>query len=198
MRHYILYRTTLQIFFAIVLILMMFSCNNSKKEEVQQPSVTEQNETKIDDTSKETDAQFLVKATEISLEEIKLGKLAQQIGSTKTVRDLGKMMETEHAKSLAEVTELAKTKMVTIPTAPPFDAEDAYNKLSAKSSVDFDKAYSDMMVNGHQETILLFEKTCNESQDTDIREWATKMLPALKMHLAQAQVAQKESDKNYR
>ena len=197
MRYYIFYRTTLQIFFAIVLILIVFSCNNPKKEEAL-PSVTEQNQTKIDDSSKEADAQFLVKATEISLKDIKIGKLAQQIGSAKKVRDLGKMMEKEHTKSLAEITELAKTKMVAIPTAPSFDAEDAFNKLNAKSSVDFDKTFSDMIVKGHQETIMLFEKTCNESQDTDIREWATKMLPALKMHLEHALAAQKESDKNYK
>jgi len=52
-----------------------------------------------------------------------------------------------------------------------------------------------MMINSHQNAIALFEKTCNESNDTDIREWATKTLPTLKMHLAQAEQAQKEAGK---
>lgn len=195
MKHYNLYKITLQIAFVIVLIAMTYSCFNGKKEAAPLPGVTELNATKIEDSEKTTDVLFLIKATEISLEEIKLGKLAQQIGSTKSVRDIGKMMESEHTKSLAEVTELAKSKNVTIPTSPSFDSEDAYNKLNVKSSVDFDKTFTEMMVNGHQDAIALFETTCNESQDTDIREWATKTLPNLKRHLAHVQSAQTEATK---
>ena len=194
MKHYQLFKITLQITFVIALISLVSSCLSTNKE-VPIESATAVNEAAIEDLGKETDAQFLVKAAEINLDEIRLGKLAQKVGSTKSVRDLGKMMEIEHTKSLAEVTELAKTKTVTIPTAPSFDDEDAYNKLNAKSSIDFDKAYIDMMVNGHQEAVVLFEKTCNESKDIDVREWATKMLPALKMHVEHAQAAQKEGSK---
>ena len=193
MKHYNLYRGILQLAFVLVFTSLVYSCLSSKKEETPLPTPTTVNEATIEDSDKQNDAQFIVKAAEISLMEIKLGKLAQQIGSSKTIRDLGKMMETEHTKSLVEVTELAKTKMITIPTTPSFDAEDAYKTLNTKSSTDFDKAYSDMMVNGHQEAIALFEKTCNDSDDTDIRDWTTKTLPILKMHLTNAQMAQKEA-----
>ena len=193
MKHYNLYRGILQLAFVLVFTSLVYSCLSSKKEETPLPTATDVNEATIDDSDKQNDAQFIVKASEISLMEIKLGKLAQQIGSSKTIRDLGKMMETEHTKSLVEVTEIAKTKMITIPTTPSFDAEDAYKTLNTKSSTDFDKAYSDMMVNGHQEAIALFEKTCNDSDDTDIRDWTTKTLPTLKMHLTNAQMAQKEA-----
>lgn len=195
MKHYQFYKVTLQIAFVIVLISLAFSCLSSKKEEAPMETATDINAATIEDMDKETDAKFLVKATEINLDEIRLGKLAQQAGSTKSVRDLGRMMEVEHTKALGEITELAKTKTVTIPATPSFDAEDAYNKLNVKSSIDFDKAYVDMMVNGHQDAVALFEKTCNESKDTDVREWATKMLPALKMHLEHAQATQKEINK---
>ena len=195
MKYYQLYKITLQISFVIVLIALAISCLSSKKEQAPMGTATDVNEAAIDDMDKETDAQFLVKATEINLAEIRLGNLAQQIGSTKSVRDLGKMMEAEHIKALEEITELAKTKTVTIPSTTSFDAEDAYNKLKVKSSIDFDKAYADMMVKGHQDAVALFENTCNDSQDTDVREWATKMLPGLKMHLEHALATLKEVKK---
>lgn len=191
MKNYKLYKVS----FVALLTALCFSCKNSQKEESPIDTVKEINEVTLDDTSKEADAQFIVKATEISLAEIQLGQLAQKLGSSGHVREMGKMMETDHAKALAEITELAKTKEVTIPSAPTFDAQDAYNKLNAKSSVEFDKAYADKMVTGHQEAIALFEKTCNESTDAEVREWATKMLPVLKLHFEHALMCQKESNK---
>ncbi|MCH6201869.1 DUF4142 domain-containing protein [Aquiflexum sp. LQ15W] len=46
---------------------------------------------------------FLMAAAEIQLEEISLGKLAQEKGTTPHVKELGKMMEVSHTKTLAEL-----------------------------------------------------------------------------------------------
>lgn len=141
------------------------------------------------------DADFLMKAAEINLEEIKLGQLAQQKGTISHVKELGKMMVDEHTKAMEELMTLAKTKMVTIPTEPGAKAMDAYNMLKAKPGKDFDKAYSDMMVNGHKDAIALFEKTSASAKDADIKGWASQTLPALRTHLDHSMMCQKECNK---
>jgi putative membrane protein len=94
------------------------ACENSTKVEDTKEIAEEHNDAKYDNTSKEKDAQFLVNAAEINLEENQLGLLAQQKSKTKIVIDLGKMMEESHLKLMAELTELAAKKIVTIPHNP--------------------------------------------------------------------------------
>jgi putative membrane protein len=167
------------------------ACENSTKVEDTKEIAEEHNDAKYDNTSKEKDAQFLVNAAEINLEENQLGLLAQQKSKTKIVIDLGKMMEESHLKLMAELTELAAKKIVTIPTTPTDNAKDAYNKLNEKSGKDFDKAFCKLMVDGHTSAVALFEKASTESKDMDIKLWATEILPTLRTHLDNAINCQK-------
>lgn len=143
----------------------------------------------------ETDATFFMKAAEINMEEIKLGKLAQQKGTMSHVKELGKMMVTDHTQAMAGLNTLAKTKMINLPTTEGQKIMDAYKMLSEKKGKDFDKAYSDMMVNGHKEAIALFEKTNSDTKDADVKKMTTTMIPKLKTHLEQAEICQKECQK---
>jgi len=178
--------------FASLLLLLTISCKQApKKGEPIVESVKQQNDAKFVSNKKESDANFLVQAVEMDMAQINLGKLAQQIGS-KSIKDLGMMMEKQHTKSLTEAIELAKSKMMIIPEKTSFNDQDAYNTLNAKSSVDFDKMYTDMVVNAHKEAIDLYEKTVAEGNDQDIKQWAEKSIPNLKTHLEHAEMLQKK------
>lgn len=185
----------LQAFFLIVLVFGTWSCMSNGKTEDTKEVAEEKNDEKFDNSNKEEDAQFLVNAAEINLEEIKLGQLAQQKSSIAHVKKLGKMMEDGHTKALADLTALAKTKMITIPTAATEKARDANEKLNGKSGKDFDESYSDMMVSGHKDAISIFEKAAAESSDADIKAWATATLPTLRTHLDHSIMCQKECEK---
>ena len=145
--------------------------------------------------SMSSDTAFMQKAAEINMEEIKLGKLAQQKGTSSTVKELGKMMVAEHTQAMKGLTPLAKAKMVTLPVKETSKITDAYKTLNAKSGKEFDKAFSEMMVDGHKDAISLFEKTNNETKDAEIKAMTTAMLPKLKTHLEHAEMCKKESEK---
>ena len=104
-------------------------------------------------------------------------------------------MEDEHTKSLADLTALAKTKNISLPNSQTDKGKDAYEKLNKKSGNDFGKTYSDMMVNGHQDAIALFEKASTECTNPDIKSWATATLPTLRTNLEHALMCQKEFEK---
>lgn len=141
------------------------------------------------------DTTFIMKAAEINMEEIKLGKLAQQKGTSAHVKDLGKMMVAEHTQAMKGLTPLAKTKSLILPAKESSKIMDAYKSLSSKKGKEFDKAYSDMMVDGHKDAISLFEKTNNNTKDAEIKAMTTAMLPKLKTHLAHAEMCKKECEK---
>ncbi|MGV3611945.1 MAG: DUF4142 domain-containing protein [Fluviicola sp.] len=152
----------------------------------------EQNEEKFDDRKSEKDADFLVEAAEINLEEIKLGELAQERAMTAETKALGKMMVTEHTAALKELKTLAANKSITIPAVLTEDGQDAWDDLNEEKGIDFDKEYAGMMVKGHKSAIRKFENASSNAEDADIRNWASSMLPGLRTHLEHAEACKEK------
>ena len=153
------------------------------------------NDAKMTSDSSEKNAQFLVDAAEINMEEIQLGELAQKNGSMKGVKELGKMMIKEHTKALADLKALAAKKNITSPVSLTEDGQEAYKKLSDEKGLDFDKSYAGKMVDGHESAIDKFEKAANNLSDADIKSWAASMLPGLKTHLEHSKMVEEECKK---
>lgn len=186
-----------KVLLATFIIATMFgttACNNNKPKDAKDVA-EEKNDQKFENKNNEKDAQFLVNAVEINREEISLGKLAQQKGNTSHVRELGKMMEKEHTQNLADVTALAKTKNISIPSSETKSSQDAFEKLNKESGNDFGKEYSNMMVSGHKDAIALFEKASTDCTDPEIKAWAAATLPALRTHLVNSLNCQKLCEK---
>ena len=181
----------LPIIIVIAVMMSSSSCENNKSKDTKEVA-EEHNEAKFDIRDNEKDGQFLVNAAEFNMEVISLGQLAQQRSNLKHVKDLGKMLEDAHKKSQDDLTALAKRKNISIPVSQTENGKDAYKKLNEKSGNDFGKEYSDMMVKSHKDAIALFEKASTDSNDSDIRAWATESLPILRKHLDQALICQTE------
>lgn len=184
----------LQTILLLTVIISSSSCMNNNSKDTKDVA-EEHNEAKFDKESSENDAEFLVNAAEINMNGISLGQLALQKGTMNHVKELGKMMDDDHTKSLADLTELAKTKNISLPTSQTENGKEAYKKLSDKSAKNFDKAYADMMVNEHKTAIELFEKASTDCTDPDIKAWAAATLPTLKIHLDHSLMCQKECEK---
>jgi putative membrane protein len=176
-------------------LFSVLSCNDNPKTDDSKKMAEKSNDATMKTVNMEKDAQFLVDATVINVEEIKLGQLAQKKSTMKEVKDLGKMMEDGHTKALNDLTALANKKSIAIPSSPINKVEQAYQDLNVKSKTDFDKSYSTMMVDGHKKAIALFEKAAAECNDPDIKQWASTMLPDLRMHLDMATTTQNKADK---
>ncbi|SNR95657.1 putative membrane protein [Belliella buryatensis] len=160
-------------------IFLTTACSENKANDSMKVAKTE-NTAKL--TSRDTtilvienddDAKFLMKAAELQMERISLGKLAQQKGNTSHVKELGKTMETDYSKSHAELKTLALGKSVSIPNTLTDDSKKAYEKLNEKTGAEFEKAYSTMMVDDHKDAVKLFEKASTDSEDPKIRNWAS-------------------------
>lgn len=169
--------------FIVTGILLAVACDTSQNVEDTKEIAEEQNEERFENNDKEDDAQFLVDVAEINMEEIKLGELAQKKGTTTKIKELGKMMVDAHTQSQKELSALAKTKSIIIPTTATQKANDAYKKLNEESGDDFNKAYADQMVSGHKDAIETYEEASKDSHDRDIKNWAISSLPGLRKHL---------------
>jgi len=146
-------------------------------------------------TNSDDDKQFLMDAAEMHLEQISLGKLAQQKGNSDHVKELGKMMEADHTKSHNELKSLAQSKSISIPGSMTDNSRENYKKLDKETGNDFGKSYSKMMVSNHEDAIDLYEDAANGTDSPEIRNYASKQLTSLRNHLAQAEACKEKCDK---
>ena len=126
---------------------------------------------------------FVKEAAVGGMLEVELGKLAQQKASSKSVKDFGQRMVTDHGKANSKLKTLATEKSIDIPATLPAKEQEEIDQLAELSGQEFDQQYINMMVEDHHKDIDAFENASKEVQDTAIRNFASSTLPVLKEHL---------------
>lgn len=134
----------------------------------------------------EQDSKFAVNAANGGMTEVEMGNLAKQKATNASVKDFGIMMADDHMKANDELKTLAGSKNVALPSSVGDDNQKKLTDLAQKSAKDFDKAFLDMVISAHKDAIDMFEKESNDGKDADLKAFAYKMLPKLRMHLDSA------------
>jgi putative membrane protein len=129
------------------------------------------------------DAKFATEAGKGGMAEVALGKLALTKTSDPSIKEFANMMVTDHGKANTELMAIAKTKNITLPAAPDSTHIKKMDDLSKMSGKDFDKAYVDAMVDGHKKTLDLMNGEAKNGKDADLKAFAAKTAPTVKMHL---------------
>jgi len=172
----------------VALMMALASCSPKKTETDSKEIAEEQNEEKGFDSSKiDKDVEWATEIADASLLEVKLGELAQTKGSSPQVKELGKMMVTDHSKANEELTSLASQKNISLPNMLSDKSQQKFDKLATKTGTDFDKEYSSAMVEGHKDVLSKFKKESEDGKDADLRSWAEGKLPVLQHHLSMSE-----------
>lgn len=131
------------------------------------------------------DKEFMDKAAQGGMAEVKLGELAASKAASPEVKAFGQRMVVDHGKANTDLKTLAATKSVTLPADVNSEQKEMYDKLSKLSGAAFDKEYVKGMVEDHEKDVAEFQKQTIGATDTDLKAFATKTLPTLKSHLDQ-------------
>lgn len=182
-------------------LFAVFSCNDSRREQDQDTTevAEEANDEKFEDNDMEKDADFVAEAVASNYAEIKMAQLASQRSSNPEVKSIAKTLEADHTKTLNELKALAQTKAITVPMEEEEDARDKMKKLSDEKAEDFDKKWLEQMEDSHEKSINKFERRADKGEDADIKAFAAKTLPHLKMHKEKIDACQekaKDDDKS--
>jgi putative membrane protein len=130
-----------------------------------------------------TNASFVTKATQASLAEVELSKLALQKSQDEQIRAFAQRMVQDHQKASAELKPIAQKHG--IQASAQLDAKHAkkLEDLKAKSGEAFDAEYSKIMMKDHEKAVGLFTKASKSTQlHSDLRNFASKTLPTLESH----------------
>jgi putative membrane protein len=138
-------------------------------------------------------AHIVVTANQVDID---AGKLAEQKGHSKEVRDFGKMMVTDHSgvnkQAVALVTKLG-VKPEDNPTSQSLKAggEENVKKLKGLKGAEFDKAYIDHEVAYHQAVLDAVDKTLiPNAKNEELKALIVKVRPAFVAHLEHAKSIQ--------
>ena len=162
------------------------ACNTDKKDNDSVENADESNEKKEDAGmgQGEDTSEFAVKAANGGMMEVELGRMAQEKGMSKDVKEFGAMMVTDHSKANDELKTLATAKNITLPSTMGEDKQEMVNDLMKLSGKEFDKKYVSMMVDDHQKDVDEFKEAAEDNDiDPDVKAFAAKTLPTLQQHL---------------
>jgi putative membrane protein len=129
------------------------------------------------------DKKFMMDTAMGGMMEVEISKWAVQQGGTDAVKEFARKMVTDHSAANAELTQLATSKAVTLPTQLDAKHQAEISRMSKLSGAAFDQAYSKMMLKDHTKVVADFEKQSTSASDADVKAFASKALPTLKEHL---------------
>lgn len=133
------------------------------------------------------DNHWISKVAQGGMAEVELGKLAQENGASDAVKQFGQRMVDDHSKANAELSQMAQSKGVTVPSGLDAKAQALKDKLSKLSGPAFDRAYMSEMVKDHRTDVAEFQKEANSGHDAETKVFAAKTLPTLQEHLRMAE-----------
>lgn len=100
-------------------------------------------------------------------------------------------MINDHKTILKQLHNLGMTRSLSLPGASSNQHKQRIRVLSDLEGQNFDKAYIRKMVYNHQKNYTSFKKAAISAQDGEIRSFALKNEPVLKMHLEEAKRIEK-------
>ncbi|WP_158045310.1 DUF4142 domain-containing protein [Skermanella pratensis] len=141
-----------------------------------------------------SDPKFVEQATAAGLAEVEVSKIAAQKATSPDVKAFAQEMVRDHETANAELKKIAEASG--FPTegskgSPPTTGEQGAalqpaQSLETLSGAEFDREYMVMQVKDHDDAVKLYEAQAANSQDDELRGFATAQLPALKRHLERA------------
>jgi putative membrane protein len=144
-----------------------------------------------DNELSQEDRDFMRDAALTNLSEIEMGQLvldsADSVGSDSTVVAFAERMVNEHTTAWNELSDLADDKDVDLPNEPSQAQQEQMDYLMTLNGYQFDSAYVEYQIAGHQAAVTLFQQAAaNSEDDDDVRSYATKYLPHIQEHLTDA------------
>ena len=129
-----------------------------------------------------TDSSFILMAGSLGLLHAKLGKLAEEKGSSPAVRDFGKRMAADYSKANEELAAAAKQSAYPKPVMLR-QHQQAYERFVRTGRSSFDKKYMAQMVTDHGDAVRLFQQEAEGGRVASLKQLASAMLPTVQQRM---------------
>ena len=124
--------------------------------------------------------------------EVAAATLAQTKSQNTQIKQFASKMISEHTAMGVDLTDLAKSMELAIPTTIEEEDQNNINVLGLYTGTTFDKEFTRMMVASHEKAVTLFSQAASNTgvPAADLRHFAEMKTPSLQQHLKEAQALQ--------
>ena len=132
------------------------------------------------------DKDFLAKAAQSDVNEIKLSQLAEQKASNPQVKMFARKMVTDHKALEMKMKPYAMAWKVTPATDLDDDHKAEYQKLNGLTGNDFDKEYMDAMATDHHKALDAFSREVDSTDNPKFKMAVEKGKAVVASHMTMA------------
>jgi putative membrane protein len=122
--------------------------------------------------------------------DLDLARLAVRNSKNEEIRAYAQKVLADQEIAERGLDALASAKNVQLPLGAGDGAEEA--KLKALSGDAFDQDFVKQMIRNHKQAVSDFAKESKNARDSDVKQYASKTLPLLKEHLANAETLREQ------
>ena len=167
----------------LVAVIGFTACNDEEDTAGTTKAEAEnKNDSALDTKAAERNAEFVVDVVASNIGEVKLAQLAQQKSSNAEIKDVAKMLESDHSAVLTDLRSLANKKGITVPSEEAAAAKDKAKELSEEKAAEFDKEWCETLMDNHKNSISKFENAAKDLTDPDLQSFVNAVLPKLRTH----------------
>ena len=128
-----------------------------------------------------SDSSFIQMAGSLALLQVRLGKLAEEKGSSPVVKDFGKRMQADYAKASEELATGAKQSAY--PALVMLrQHQQVVERFVGASRSSFDKKYMAEMLKQHGEAVRVFQQESEGGRVASLKQLASRLLPTVQQH----------------
>jgi putative membrane protein len=141
-------------------------------------------------------AELLAMLHQDNQNEIQLGKLAQERGQSKGVKQYGSMLVRDHTEADQKINDYAGRKNINLGSENEAakkvaeTGQQALEKLRGLEGNAFDREFASVMVRAHEEAVTLVKEGRQEVSDPELKTLLGKLQPVLEKHLEHAKTLQ--------
>ncbi|MDO7845169.1 DUF4142 domain-containing protein [Hymenobacter sp. M29] len=184
-------RSFIALLSAATMLFAAASCNSNdsvkeaqKTNEAKADSATADNAVgKAEERGMDYDSEFLTKAASGGMLEVEMGKQVLARAITPEAKKYAQQMVDDHTKGNAELMALAAKKNITLPTTLGDEHAKVLKDVVEEKGVKMDQEYMKEMLKDHEEDVKEYTDASIKASDPDIKAFAAKTVPMLKMHL---------------
>ena len=131
-----------------------------------------------------TDYEFACTAATGSQFEVEAGRLAMLKAVLPAVRQFGEQMISDHNKVGDALKAIAVNRGAVLPAGLTDKQQKELDRLSQLARPDFDKEYTDLMLEDHKKDLKEFQQGVKKVHDPELKLFATETSRIIEQHLA--------------
>lgn len=184
-----------------VVMLALIACNESQRGNDSNGNESQDEAAAATTTDKlqeemQRDAEFIYEGVSSYYGNVKLAELANQRSRNENVKALAQKMVTNQIAALNDLKTLAQEKAISIPVEEDGDLDRKIENLAANSAEEFDRAWTNEMLNRVEHIIGKFDNRLKATEDKALKNYIERTLPVLEQHEGQLESMKEELNEN--